>query len=31
VALDSGFTDLSTFNRQFKRVMGVSPGGYRAR
>lgn len=31
VALDAGFNDLSTFNRRFRRVMGVSPGVYRAR
>lgn len=31
VALEAGFNDLSTFNRRFRRVMGVSPGVYRAR
>lgn len=31
IALDAGFNDLSTFNRRFKRVMGMSPGEYRAR
>jgi AraC-like DNA-binding protein len=29
VALDTGFEDLSTFNRRFRRVMGVAPGLYR--
>jgi AraC-like DNA-binding protein len=31
VALDSGFENLSNFNRQFKRVAGVTPSTYRAR
>ncbi len=31
VAYDAGFDDLSTFNRRFKRSIGVSPGTYRAR
>jgi AraC family transcriptional regulator len=31
VAFDAGFDDLSTFNRRFRRVMGVSPSVYRAR
>jgi AraC-like DNA-binding protein len=31
IAFDSGFNDLSTFNRQFKRMAGMSPGAYRAR
>ena len=31
VAADSGFGDLSTFNRQFRRAMGMSPNAYRAR
>ena len=31
VALDCGFDDLSTFNRQFRRATGLTPGGYRAR
>jgi AraC family transcriptional regulator len=29
VALDCGFDDLSTFNRQFRRAMGMAPGAYR--
>jgi AraC family transcriptional regulator len=29
VALDCGFDDLSTFNRQFRRTMGMAPGAYR--
>jgi AraC family transcriptional regulator len=30
IAFDAGFSDLSTFNRRFRRVMGCSPGVYRA-
>ena len=30
VAFDAGFNDLSTFNRRFRRLMGVSPSVYRA-
>jgi AraC-like DNA-binding protein len=30
VALDCGFDDLSTFNRQFRRATGLSPGAFRA-
>ncbi|HVY56810.1 MAG TPA: AraC family transcriptional regulator [Xanthobacteraceae bacterium] len=30
IAYDAGFNDLSTFNRRFQRVMGTSPGAYRA-
>ncbi len=30
VALDCGFNDLSTFNRQFRRATGLTPGAYRA-
>ncbi len=30
VALESGFEDLSTFNRQFRRATGMTPGAYRA-
>jgi AraC family transcriptional regulator len=30
IAGECGFSDLSTFNRQFRRVMGVSPGEFRA-
>lgn len=30
VALESGFADLSTFNRQFRRAMGVNPTRFRA-
>lgn len=31
IAFDAGFNDLSTFNRRFRRVMGETPGQYRAR
>lgn len=31
IAFDCGFNDLSTFNRRFRRIMGMSPGYYRAR
>ena len=31
IAFDAGFNDLSTFNRRFRRVMGKTPGDYRAR
>ncbi|HUO97084.1 MAG TPA: helix-turn-helix transcriptional regulator [Rhizomicrobium sp.] len=31
IAFDAGFNDLSGFNRRFRRVMGVTPGAYRAR
>jgi AraC family transcriptional regulator len=31
IAFDVGFNDLSTFNRRFRRVIGVSPGAYRRR
>ena len=31
VALDSGFADVSNFNRAFRGEFGVSPSGYRAR
>lgn len=31
VAFDAGFNDLSTFNGRFRRVMGETPGDYRAR
>jgi AraC family transcriptional regulator len=30
IAFDSGFDDLSTFNRRFRRVMGLTPGEFRA-
>ena len=29
IAFDAGFNDLSTFNRRFRRVVGVSPSAYR--
>ncbi len=29
IAFDAGFNDLSTFNRRFRRLMGVNPGAYR--
>ena len=31
IAFDTGFNDLSTFNRRFRREMGEAPGAYRAR
>lgn len=31
IAFASGFNDLSTFNRRFRRFMGVSPSAYRTR
>lgn len=31
VASDCGFADLSTFNRQFRRATGLTPGAYRER
>lgn len=30
IAFDVGFNDLSTFNRRFRRVMGLSPSAFRA-
>jgi AraC family transcriptional regulator len=30
IAFDAGFNDLSTFNRRFRRVVGVSPSAYRS-
>jgi AraC family transcriptional regulator len=30
IAFAAGFNDLSTFNRRFQRIMGQSPGAYRA-
>lgn len=30
VALESGFEDLSTFNRQFRRATGMTPSAYRS-
>ncbi|HXE88666.1 MAG TPA: AraC family transcriptional regulator [Hyphomicrobiaceae bacterium] len=30
IAFDAGFGDLSTFNRRFRRLMGCSPGAWRA-
>lgn len=29
IAFDAGFNDLSTFNRRFRRLMGVNPSAYR--
>jgi AraC family transcriptional regulator len=29
IALEAGFSDLSTFNRRFRRLLGVSPQDYR--
>lgn len=30
IALEAGFSDLSTFNRRFRQLLGASPGAYRA-
>ena len=30
IALEAGFGDLSTFNRRFRRLIGVTPSAYRA-
>ena len=30
IAYAAGFGDLSTFNRRFQKLMGQSPGAYRA-
>jgi AraC family transcriptional regulator len=30
IAYDAGFNDLSTFNRRFRRIMGMTPGSWRA-
>jgi AraC family transcriptional regulator len=30
IAFDAGFNDLSTFNRRFRRLIGVSPSAYRS-
>ena len=30
IAYDAGFTDLSTFNRRFRRIMGATPTAYRS-
>ena len=29
IAFEAGFNDLATFNRRFRRLMGVTPGAYR--
>jgi AraC-like DNA-binding protein len=29
IALDAGFADLSTFNRRFRAIIGMTPSGYR--
>jgi AraC-like DNA-binding protein len=31
IAYEVGFNDLSTFNRRFRRLMGATPGDYRAK
>ena len=31
IAIESGFSDLSEFHRRFRRMLGVTPGEYRAR
>jgi AraC-like DNA-binding protein len=29
IALEAGFADLSTFNRRFRSIMGMTPTAYR--
>jgi AraC family transcriptional regulator len=31
IAFDAGFNDLSTFNRRFRRIVGITPTAFRAR
>jgi len=31
IAYEAGFNDLSTFNRRFRRIMGMTPGTWRTR
>ena len=31
IAYEAGFNDLSTFNRRFRRIMGMTPGAWRRR
>ena len=31
IAYEAGFGDLSTFNRRFRRILGVTPGAWRSR
>jgi AraC family transcriptional regulator len=31
IAYEAGFNDLSTFNRRFQRIMGMTPGAWRRR
>jgi AraC-like DNA-binding protein len=31
IAYEAGFNDLSTFNRRFRRIMGMTPGAWRSR
>jgi len=31
IAYEAGFNDLSTFNRRFRRIMGMTPGAWRTR
>jgi AraC family transcriptional regulator len=31
IAFEAGFGDLSTFNRRFRRIMGITPGAWRRR
>jgi AraC-like DNA-binding protein len=31
IAYEAGFGDLSTFNRRFRRIIGMTPGVWRSR